>query len=127
MALDAGVAFNDDGRALSSMGVDARDIDNDGREDLFITANDERDVSAVPQSRARDCSRTSRIPAGSAARPMPSTGWSAGIFDFNNDGCKDLFAACGSIDDNVEEFSDRRSRQREPACWRTPAARISRM
>ena len=34
----AGVAFNDDGRALSSMGVDFRDVDNDGRPDLFITA-----------------------------------------------------------------------------------------
>ena len=33
------------------------------------------------------------------------------MFDFNNDGAKDLFAACGSIDDNVEEFSHRSSRQ----------------
>jgi enediyne biosynthesis protein E4 len=39
------------------------------------------------------------------------TGWSAGAFDFNNDGSKDLFAACGSIDDNVEEFAHRSSRQ----------------
>ena len=29
------------------------------------------------------------------------------IFDFDNDGYKDLFAACGAIDDNVEEFSHR--------------------
>jgi hypothetical protein len=42
---------------------------------------------------------------------MASTGWSNGIFDFNNDGHKDLFAACSAIDDNTEQFSDRKSRQ----------------
>src|SRR5260221_8715211 len=38
VALPAGVALNDDGPALSSMGVDALDWDNEGREDVFVTA-----------------------------------------------------------------------------------------
>ena len=38
VGLTAGIAFNDDGRALSSMGADFRDVDNDGRADLFLTA-----------------------------------------------------------------------------------------
>ena len=33
VGLNSGIAFNDDGRAVSSMGADARDIDNDGREE----------------------------------------------------------------------------------------------
>ena len=37
-ALHAGVGLNDDGKALSSMGVDFRDLDNDGWEDLVVTA-----------------------------------------------------------------------------------------
>ena len=31
------------------------------------------------------------------------TAWGAGVFDFDNDGNKDLFAACASILDNSEE------------------------
>jgi hypothetical protein len=34
-ALQAGVGFNDDGKALSSMGVDFRDLDNDGWEKIL--------------------------------------------------------------------------------------------
>ena len=38
VALKAGVAYNGDGRAISSMGVDFRDYDNDGWEDIVVTA-----------------------------------------------------------------------------------------
>jgi len=38
IGMRAGVAYNNDGRAVSSMGADFRDLDNDGREDLFVAA-----------------------------------------------------------------------------------------
>src|SRR5262249_28637137 len=34
----AGVAYNADGRAISGMGADFRDLDNDGLEDILVTA-----------------------------------------------------------------------------------------
>ena len=49
MALTAGVALNDDGRAVSSMGTDARDIDNDGIEDAFSYGQRWGHVSVVPK------------------------------------------------------------------------------
>jgi hypothetical protein len=106
----AGVAFNDDGRAVSSMGADARDLDNDGREDLFVTAN-ESETFPVFRNLGKSLFADITYASGTGSRTLPFTGWSAGIFDFNNDGYKDLFAACGAIDDNVEQFSERRSRQ----------------
>jgi len=109
VGLEAGVAFNDDGRAVSSMGVDARDIDNDGREDLFVVANN-NETFPLFRNLGKGMFTDITYPSGVGRQTLAYTGWSNGIYDFNNDGHKDLFAACGAIDDNVEEFSHRKSR-----------------
>jgi hypothetical protein len=111
VALPAGVAFNNDGRAVSSMGADGRDIDNDGLEDIFVTANE---GEKFPLFRNLGGGQFADItnPSGVGRQTREFTGWSVGIFDFDNDGAKDLFVASGAIDDNVEEFAHRPSRQR---------------
>ena len=38
VALRAGVAYNENGKAVAGMGTDFRDIDNDGMPDIFLTA-----------------------------------------------------------------------------------------
>ena len=111
VALTAGVSLNEDGRALSSMGADARDVDNDGREDIWVVAN-ANETFPLFRNLGKGLLMDVTYPSGIGRQVMSSTGWSNGIFDFNNDGQKDLFAACSAIDDNTEEFSDRRSRQR---------------
>jgi hypothetical protein len=110
VALEAGVALNNDGRAVSSMGADSRDLDNDGREDLFVTAND-GETFPLFRNLGHGLFADITYASGVGRQSRSLTGWSTGLFDFNNDGAKDLFAACGSIDDNVEEFSHRTSRQ----------------
>jgi hypothetical protein len=110
VALAAGVAYNGDGAALSSMGADFRDYDNDGREDLFITTlTNEQFLLFRNTGRGQfaDMTGLSRI----AALSLPWSGWSTGIFDFNNDGLKDLFVAGGHVMDNAELKSSRKSRQ----------------
>ena len=110
MAMMAGVALNDDGRAVSAMGVDARDLDNDGREDIFITAN-QGETFPLFRNLGKALFSDITYASGVGAPALPFTGWSTGAFDFNNDGAKDLFVAGGAIDDNAEEFSHRHSRQ----------------
>ncbi len=110
VAREAGVAFNDDGRALSSMGADFRDYDNDGREDLFVTALANETFPLfrnLGKGFFQDMTYASHVGRATLAW----SGWSDGMFDFNNDGYKDLFAANGDVQDNTELFSSRMSRQ----------------
>lgn len=110
VALRAGLAFNEDGRAVSSMGVDARDIDNDGREDLFIAAL-ANETFPLFRNLGKGLFADITYISGLGRQTLAATGWSNGVFDLNNDGLKDLFVACSSIDDNTEMFSPRKSRQ----------------
>jgi hypothetical protein len=109
-ALRAGVALNDDGRAVSAMGVDIRDLDGDGRPDIFFTAVANETFPLyrnLGKGLFADITYRSRV--GLATTKY--TGWSAGIFDFDNDGRKDIFAANGELNENSEALSDRAARQ----------------
>ncbi len=110
VAFGAGVAMNDDGRALSSMGVDFRDMNNDGRPDLFITALT-NETFPFYANRGNgfftDATYQSRI----GAATLPLSGWSGGAYDFDNDGYKDLFAACGDVQDRAAMGASRKSPQ----------------
>lgn len=110
VALNKGVAYNGDGRAVSSMGADFRDYDNDGWEDIFVTALATESFTLFRNLRGaefREVTQAARI----AAPSLTLSGWSTGIYDFNNDGFKDIFTANSHANDNVELSSSLESRQ----------------
>jgi hypothetical protein len=84
------------------MGADFRDIDNDGRPDIFVTGMI-GDMFPLFRNTGKDFSDVTSA-WGVAGATVRMTGWGAGIADFDNDGWKDLFAACASILDNSEEI-----------------------
>lgn len=115
-AMAAGIGLNEDGRALSSMGADLRDVNGDGQPDLFITAliNETFPLFAGrPKGLFEDVTYGAKI----GVATMPYSGWSTGIYDFDNDGRKDIFAAAGDVNDNTEVYSGRKSRQQNLLLW----------
>ena len=102
----AGVAYPESGRPLSGMGADARDIDDDGKPDLFHTALSNETMPVFRnQGRSTFVEQTAR--SGVAALTLSRAGWGNGIVDFNNDGTKDLFVAGGDVMDPQGEFREK--------------------
>ena len=110
VGLTAGVALLNSGQPVSNMGVDFRDYDNDGLPDIFVT---DLNNETFPLFRNlgggmfEDATAASRLAVLSAAR----AGWGNGLFDFNNDGWKDLLTANSHADDNVEQLAAAHYRQ----------------
>jgi enediyne biosynthesis protein E4 len=106
VALPAGVAYNAFGNAIAGMGADFRDIDNDGRPDIFETAMFGEGFP-IYKNLGDGLFQDVTAAAGLAALTGRSTAWGAGVFDFDNDGNKDLFAANSDILDNAMELAHR--------------------
>jgi hypothetical protein len=109
IAVAWGVAVNQFGAAVSAMGADLRDVDNDGRVDLFVTDLSNEGFLLFRNAGARydDASDAARVTMAT----LPFTGWSNPVADYNNDGWKDLFSANGHVIDNIEAVQSRTYRQ----------------
>lgn len=103
VGLLAGVALREDGKAVASMGTDFRDYDNDGLPDIAVTALAGETFPLfrnVGKGNFSDATYASHL--GSLS--LHHSGWGTGLFDFNNDGSKDLFTSNSHVNDRVEMF-----------------------
>ena len=106
VALDTGVALSEDGNVMSGMGVDFRDVRNNGRPDIWMTAIEKETFPFYSNSgNGRFAVKTTG--AGLAMDTFEMSGWGNGIFDFDNDGWKDLFVVRAHTDENVHQFKPR--------------------
>jgi enediyne biosynthesis protein E4 len=100
----AGVAFNENGKSIAGMGADFRDVDNDGRPDIFVTAM-VGDTFPLYKNMGNSFNDVTSS-AGITLPTIRMTAWGNGIYDFDNDGLKDLFTANGAILDNSMEIDN---------------------
>lgn len=99
----SGVAFDFNGRAHGTMGVECGDYDNDGRLDFYVTSF-QRESPILFRNLGNRMFEDVTVPSGAAAGTVPLVTWGCGMVDLDNDGFRDLFMAAGHLQDNVEMF-----------------------
>jgi hypothetical protein len=112
VGLQAGVAYNEDGNVLAGMGVDFRDVNNDGLPDIWHTAI-ENETFPLYLNSGKGAFTNAGEPSRMANLTRLMSGWSNGIVDLDNDGWKDLVVARSNVMDNIEQIS-RHFRYAEP-------------
>ena len=97
VALEKGVALVEDGSFISGMGVDFRDLNNDGYPDIVTVALDHQTFPIWHNQRGRTFDEVTG-PSGMRELSQPMGGFGPGLFDFDNDGWKDLFVSRGHVE-----------------------------
>jgi len=100
VALTAGAAFNEDGRAQAGMGSTVADYNGDGRLDIFKT-NFSDDTATLYRNHGDGTFDDVTFSAGLGLHTQ-YLGWGTMFFDFDNDGWPDLLLVNGHVYPEVD-------------------------
>ncbi len=103
-----GVAYNGDGLANGSMGVDAGDYDNDGDVDLWVT-NFALEANCLMQNDGDGYFEDVTFDTNLADPSFYALGFGTRFIDFDNDGWLDILVGNGHIWDNVKQIDAKQS------------------
>ena len=104
VGIQAGVAYTEDGVPASSMGIDFRDVNDDGRPDVVVTAL-AGEVFSVRLNSGRGYFDDFTYQSGIGLSANVMSGWGVGSYDFDNDGLKDIFITNSHVSENVQAYS----------------------
>ncbi len=105
IGLMAGLAYDIHGDDQGSMGVDCGDYDNDGLLDFYQTSY-AQEMATLYKNSGDGMFQDVTMITGAGAGTLAHVTWGNGFVDFDNDGDRDIFVACGHLQDNVESFDN---------------------
>ncbi len=105
VGLLSGLAYDLHGIGQGTMGVECADYDNDGRLDFHMTSY-QKQWAILYHNVGRGMFDDVTHLSGAGAGSYHTVEWGNGLIDFDNDGWRDLFIACGHLQDNVELWDD---------------------
>ncbi len=97
VAFEAGVALPEDGNFISGMGLDFRDFNNDGLPDIVYVALNNQTFPLMQNTGKGDFQDVTAS-SGMRDASMRMAGYCAALYDFDNDGWKDLFVTRGHVE-----------------------------
>ena len=103
VALITGLAYDLHGDDQGSMGVACADFDNDGWLDFYQTCY-ARELATLYRNLGDRVFEDVTMVTGAGDRTFAYVTWGTGMVDFDNDGDRDIFVACGHLEDNVELY-----------------------
>ena len=103
VALTAGVAYDVYGSPQGSMGVECGDYDNDGWLDFYQTSYQMQHAVLYRNLGGKTFEDVS-FTTGAATGTFAHVTWGSGLVDFDNDGDRDLYVACGHLQVRVDEY-----------------------
>jgi hypothetical protein len=102
LALPAGVAFDERGNNFAGMGIDAADYNNDGLQDVIITALSNETYPIYRNIGDWGFDYVTQT-SGVAEITVLGAGWGIKFIDVDNDGKKDIFVAQSHVLDTIEK------------------------
>jgi hypothetical protein len=96
VAFEAGVALPENGNLISNMGVDFRDLNNDGFPDLAMVAL-AGETFPIYKNIGKGGFEEITAESGMTSLCNSMSGYSPNIADFDNDGWKDIFVSRGDV------------------------------
>jgi enediyne biosynthesis protein E4 len=105
VGLITGAAYDFHGEEQASMGADCGDFNNDGWLDFYVTSY-QAEFATLYQNSDAGFFEDVTLMTGAGAGTLPHVTWGNGLVDFDNDGDRDIFVACGHLQVNIERYDD---------------------